>query len=63
MGINHGDSQGENINGEYGSRSQIVYMLDRDDRVRGGRSLDTLGKRGSAYGFYSSSGLDSHYGC
>lgn len=33
-----------------------------DDIVRGGRWLDIPDRRGSYYGFYSSSGLEMHYG-
>ena len=33
-----------------------------DDIVNSGRSIDTLDKRGNSYGFYSSSGSNTHHG-
>ena len=59
MGINYGLEEKEN--GAYGNRSQRRNMLDKDDIVRGGRSLDTLDRRGSTYAFHSSSGFERHH--
>jgi len=50
------------INGAYGSRSHCGHKLDGDDMVRGGKWLDTPNRRGSGYGFYSSSGSNRHHG-
>ena len=35
--------------------------MDRDDTVKGDRCLDTLDRKGSTYGFYSSSGSERHH--
>lgn len=37
-------------------------MLDRDDTVKFGKWTNTPNRRGSGYGFYSSSGLNRKYG-
>ena len=57
--INHG--QEEKTNGAYGNRSRGGHRLDKDDKVRDGKLLDTPDRRGDGYKYYSSFGLDRHH--
>lgn len=59
MVISHGEE--ENTNGAFSSRPQRRHMMDKDDTVRVGRSLDKPHKRGSTYGFKSNFGSKRHH--
>jgi len=59
MGIIHG--QEENTNEAYGNMSLRRCRLDKEDVIRGGRSLDKPDKIDNAYGFHSSSIFERHH--
>lgn len=49
-------------NGAYDIMSHGGHRLEKDDRVRDGRCLDTPDRRGSGHGFYYCCGLDKYHG-
>ena len=53
--------QEDKTNGVYGSRSLGEYMLDGEETIRDGVSLDTMDRRGDRHRYYSSSGSNMHY--